>query len=81
MTTKLLYEFRAIGNTNLGKNVSKPVKNRKQSMREVRDAAAVERASAIVATIGDIALESTKVPGNTDRNTPRYFRGALIKPK
>jgi hypothetical protein len=47
-------------------------------MREVRDAAAVERASAIVAAVGTVALEKRKdVPGNA----PRYFRGALVRPK
>lgn len=54
---------------------------KKQSMREVRDAALRERAVRIVETVGDIALETVaaRVPGNTDR--PRYFRGALIKPR
>jgi len=51
---------------------------RKQSMREVRDAATVER---IVETIGSIALEMAAKRNDVPGNKPRYFRGALIKPK
>lgn len=53
---------------------------KKQSMREVRDAALRERAVRIVEAVGDIALE-TAAQRNVPGNTPRYFRGALIKTK
>lgn len=58
------------------------MKNRKQSMREVRDAAAIDRAVTIVEGIGNLALEmaaerNAKVPGNNPK--PQYFRGALVK--
>lgn len=52
-------------------------------MREVRDAAAIERASSIVANVGTVALQeaakrTADVPGNTK---PVYFRGALVRNK
>jgi hypothetical protein len=50
---------------------------KKQSMRQLRDAAAVERSVAIVEAIGDIALKMRAPPSDK----PRYYRGALIKPK
>lgn len=62
---------------------------RKQSMREIRDAAEVERATGFVAGIGTLALEQaskrTKFPtvpaANVPGNKRQYFRGALVKPK
>jgi len=54
------------------------LKTRKQSMRQVRDAAAIERASAFVAAIGDIALAKARTES---KEKPRYFRGAFIKPR
>jgi hypothetical protein len=53
---------------------------KKQSMRQLRDAAAVERSVAIVEAIGDIALRM-RVDAAPPSDTPRYYRGALIKPK
>ena len=57
------------------------MKARKQSMRELRDAAAHDRAVSIIKNIGSIALAEaarrTQVPGNK----PQYFRGALVKPQ
>lgn len=47
-------------------------------MREVRDAAAVDRAVSIVEAFGDLAFEKHNVPGNTHKK-PQYFRGALVR--
>jgi hypothetical protein len=53
---------------------------KKQSMREIRDAAAVDRASGIVAEMGDIALEvACKLKPLEQQRV--YVRGALIKMK
>jgi hypothetical protein len=45
-------------------------------MREIKDAATVERQ---VAVLGDLALEAarTRQPGRHEK--PQYFRGALVR--
>ena len=53
---------------------------KKQSMRQLRDAAAIERASGIVANVGDVALEKMRkrtIAKEIDR--PIYVRGALVR--
>jgi hypothetical protein len=47
-------------------------------MREVRDAAMRERAVKIVETVGSIAFE---IASKSSKEKPRYFRGALVKPR
>jgi hypothetical protein len=57
------------------------VRVKKQSMRQLKDAAEHERTVRVVETIGSVALEMA-AKRNADAGTkPRYFRGALIKPK
>jgi len=54
------------------------VRLKKQSMRQMKDAALVERRDAeraAVTSIHEATLDPFKRPA------PRYFRGALIKPK
>jgi hypothetical protein len=56
---------------------------RKQSMRQITDAAAIDRASGIVSEVGDVALEKIRRDKSPTLPThrPVYFRGALVKPK
>jgi hypothetical protein len=54
------------------------VRVKKQSMRQLKDAAEHERTVRAVEAIGSIALE---VAAKRNVEKPRYFRGALIKTK
>jgi hypothetical protein len=55
---------------------------KKQSMRQFKDAAETERAVRIVEAVGDIALRHmVDTSARVLEGQPRYYRGALIKPK
>ena len=54
---------------------------KKQSMRQLKDAAEHERVVRAVEAIGSIALEVAARRNDVPGNKPQYFRGALIKPK
>jgi len=51
---------------------------RKQSMRQLKDAAEHERTVRIVEAVGGSAFE---LAAKRNVEKPRYFRGALIKPR
>lgn len=54
---------------------------KKQSMRQLKDAAEHERTVRAVEAIGSIALEVAARRNDVPGNKSRYFRGALIKTK
>lgn len=54
---------------------------KKQSMRQLKDAAEHERTVRAVEAIGTIALEVAAKRNDVPGNKPQYFRGALVKPR
>ena len=55
------------------------LKQRKQSMRQLKDAAEHERTVRIVEAIGSLALETAARRNDVPGNKPQYFRGALVR--
>jgi hypothetical protein len=53
---------------------------KKQSLRQISDAAAIDRRTALIEAIGTIVTHEA-VKRNDAQNKPKFFRGALIKPR
>ena len=51
----------------------------KQSMRQLRDAAVAERQTRVIEAIGEHTLRTPQQ--RVLQEQPRYYRGALVKPR